>query len=253
MADSQHKHPDYKKIYITLVILLVISVAGPHLGIEWVTLITAFGIAVVKADLVVRNFMHLKWERRIMKWMLTSSLVVVGLFFAGVAPDVMEDRGLHWVNNAALAATERGIEAPHHGAEAQPAEGHGEAGAAAAASEHGAATGNAPAGGAAASTAAAAPAAQEFDAKAAFESVCATCHGKTGNGDGPGAAALNPKPADFADPAFWKGKTDAELLKAIREGGASVGRSPLMPAWGSLYNEAQAKALLAYIKTLKKG
>ncbi|NJD19893.1 MAG: cytochrome c, partial [Gemmatimonadetes bacterium] len=103
-----------------------------------------------------------------------------------------------------------------------------------------------------AATSAAAPAEQAFDAKGAFGTVCSTCHGPGGAGDGPGAAALNPKPANFTSAAFWEGKTDAELLKAIREGGASVGKSALMPAWGGLYNEAQAKALVAYIKTFKK-
>ena len=40
-------HPNYKKIYFTLLILLVISVAGPFFGHVVVTLITAFGIALV--------------------------------------------------------------------------------------------------------------------------------------------------------------------------------------------------------------
>jgi len=231
MDDQHHHHPDYKKIYIALVVLLAISVAGPHLGIFWLTLITAFGVALVKANLVVQNFMHLKWEKRIMKWMLATSLVLVFLFFAGVAPDVMHHSGHQWVNQAALAATARGIEPPH-GLEIEEA-------AAAEAPSAGPET--------------AAPAQQEFDAKTQFQTVCATCHGPTGEGNGPGAAALNPKPADFADPAFWQGKTDAELLKAIREGGASVGKSPLMPAWGALYDQAKAEALLAYLKTLKKG
>jgi len=229
--DNEH-HVNYRKIYITLVVLLVISVIGPHFGIVWVTLITAFGIAVVKATLVVQNFMHLKWEKRIMKWMLTTSLVLMALLFAGVAPDVMKHTGTRWVNDAALAATARGIEAPHHEGEA-------------AAEEHGAEA----AGGEAAAVA---EAPQEFDAKGAFSTVCATCHGPMGHGDGPGSAALNPKPANFGDPAFWEGKTDAELIKAIREGGASVGKSALMPAWGALYDEAKATALLNYIKTFRQ-
>jgi len=229
---EQHHHPNYKKIYIALVILLAISVAGPHLGIFWLTLITAFGVALVKANLVVQNFMHLKWEKRIMKWMLATSLILMFLFFAGVAPDVMHHSGHQWVNQAALAATARGIEPPH---ELEVAE---------------AAAAEAPS---AATEAAQAPAQQSFDAKTQFQTVCATCHGTTGEGNGPGAAALDPKPADFADPAFWQDKTDAELIKAIREGGASVGKSPLMPAWGALYDQAKAEALLAYLKTLKKG
>ncbi|MDP2956375.1 MAG: c-type cytochrome [Longimicrobiales bacterium] len=227
-------HPNYRKIYFTLLGLLAISVVGPFFGIVWVTLITAFGIALVKANLVVQNFMHLRWEKRIMKWMLATSLMLMVLLFAGVAPDVMRHEGSRWVNNAAMAATERGIEAPHH-------EGEG----ASAAEE-------VPAGGGGAEEEAAAAPEQAFDAKGAFTTVCSTCHGPMGAGDGPGAAALNPKPADFGDPTFWAGRTDVQLIKAIREGGAAVGKSPLMPAWGGLYNEAQAKALVEYIKTLKK-
>ena len=231
---GQHgHHPNYKKIYFVLLGLLVVSILGPEIGIVWVTLLTAFGIALVKANLVLQNFMHLRWEKRIMKWMLATSVVLMFLLFAGVAPDVMKHEGTRWVNNAAMAATERGIEAPHHEGEAAAAD-H-----AAGVAETGTAE-------------MAAPAEQAFDAKGAFGTVCSTCHGPAGAGNGPGAAALNPKPANFGDPAFWQGKTDEELVKAIREGGASVGKSALMPAWGGLYNEAQAKALVAYIKTFKK-
>lgn len=226
-------HVNYRKIYFTLLALLVVSVVGPFFGIVWVTLITAFGIALVKANLVVQNFMHLRWEKRIMKWMLATSVVLMFLLFAGVSPDVMRHTGTNWVNDAALAATTRGIEAPHHEGEA-------------AAEEHAAE----PVG--AETAAAVAEVEQAFDAKGAFATVCSTCHGPAGHGDGPGSAALNPKPANFSDAAFWAGKTDAELIKAIREGGASVGKSALMPAWGGLYDEAKAKALLDYIKTFKQ-
>jgi caa(3)-type oxidase subunit IV len=225
-------HPNYRRIYVALLILLVISVAGPFIGIAWVTLITAFGIAVVKATMVVQNFMHLKWERRIVKWVLAASLALMALFWAGVAPDVMRHRGHNWVNDAALAATARGIPAPHGEAESAGA-------------EHASASG-------AGEPAAAPAAAPAFDAHGAFSTMCVTCHGSGGRGDGPGAATLDPKPANFTDPAFWRGKADAELVKAIREGGASVGRSAAMPAWGSLYSEAQAQALVAYLKTLRR-
>lgn len=228
---SQHDHPSYKKIYITLLVLLAISVAGPFLGILWVTLITAFGIALVKASLVIQHFMHLKYEKRIMKWMLATSLALMLLFFAGVAPDIMQHSGHQWVNDAALAATARGIEAPH-GEEVAHVEDEAEA------------------------TSEVEPERveqQTFDAKGAFTTVCATCHGVGGKGDGPGAAALDPKPADFSDASFWASADDAELIKVIREGGAAAGKSPLMPAWGALYSEAQAQAIVDYLKTLSNG
>lgn len=234
---SEHKgehhdahHVNYKKIYFVLLGLLVISILGPEAGILWVTLITAFGIALIKANLVVQNFMHLRWEKRIMKWMLSTSVVLMFLLFAGVAPDVMKHEGTRWVNDAALAATARGIEAPHAEGETAAAD-HAEepaAGEVAAVAEE-----------------------QAFDARGAYATVCTTCHGPAGAGDGPGAAALNPKPANFGEAAFWSTRTDAELIKVIREGGASVGKSPLMPAWGALYDEAKAKALLDYIKTFR--
>lgn len=124
---AEHRHPNYRKIYFTLLILLVISVAGPFLGIKWVTLLTAFGIAGVKANMVVQNFMHLKWEKRIVKFVLAVSLVLMALFWGGVAPDVMKHAGLRWTNDAAMAATARGIGPAHDAAEdhdAAPAESH---------------------------------------------------------------------------------------------------------------------------------
>lgn len=245
---SDMPHPNYKKIYLVLVVLLAISVAGPFVGIKWVTLITAFGIALVKARLVVQNFMHLKWEKRIARLVLAGSLVLMALFFTAVAPDVMKHRGSNWVNDAAIAATARGIEPPRHEGEA--------ASTAEAPVWAGQYFGPAAAPAAATTPASTAPAsaAPAFDARSAFTTVCSSCHGPAGNADGPAATALNPKPARFSDPAFWAGKRgrDEELVKAIREGGGSVGRSMSMPAWGSLYNEEQARALLAYLKTLER-
>jgi mono/diheme cytochrome c family protein len=71
-------------------------------------------------------------------------------------------------------------------------------------------------------------AADRKEAHEIFTTRCATCHGQFGRGDGPGAAALNPKPQNYADAAWQKTVTDAEIEKAIVYGGASVGKSPLM-------------------------
>jgi caa(3)-type oxidase subunit IV len=94
---EQHPHINYVKIWAILLVLLVISVVGPFLEIQVVTLITAFGIAVVKAYLVAKNFMHLNFEKRYIIYMVTTCLVFMFLFFAGVAPDVMKEDGSGWV------------------------------------------------------------------------------------------------------------------------------------------------------------
>jgi len=67
------------------------------------------------------------------------------------------------------------------------------------------------------------------EAKKAFETVCAACHGTSGKGDGPAAAQLNPKPRDYTDAEWQKSVTDEDLAKVIVEGGAAVGKSETMP------------------------
>ncbi len=97
-------------------------------------------------------------------------------------------------------------------------------------------------------TVAAAPA---FDAEGAFNIVCATCHGTSGVGDGPAGLALDPPPASFAEEAFWEGQTDESLFNVIKNGGASVGKSPLMAAWGASYNDDQINGLVEYVKSFR--
>lgn len=63
-----------------------------------------------------------------------------------------------------------------------------------------------------------------------FTQRCVTCHGTTGNGDGPASATLNPKPRKFADPAWQKEVTDEYIEKIVKFGGAAVGKSAAMPS-----------------------
>jgi caa(3)-type oxidase subunit IV len=91
-----HHHVNYVRIWQILLCLLVVSVLGPMIGIKIVTLITAFGIAVVKAYLVAKNFMHLNMQPRYVIYILGTTLVFVLLFFAGSAGDVMTHSGDNW-------------------------------------------------------------------------------------------------------------------------------------------------------------
>ena len=65
-----HDHPNYVKIWYWLLILLAISDAGPMLEIPWITVVTAFGIALVKTFMVAANFMHLKFEMKLIWYLL---------------------------------------------------------------------------------------------------------------------------------------------------------------------------------------
>jgi caa(3)-type oxidase subunit IV len=90
----------YVKIWGILLVLLAASIIGPMFERPIVTLITAFGIALVKASLVAMYFMHLNVEKRYIRYMLYTMLLVLGLLFAGTAPDVMQAGGLRWHNHA---------------------------------------------------------------------------------------------------------------------------------------------------------
>jgi caa(3)-type oxidase subunit IV len=114
----------YKKIYVTLVVLFLVSWAGPTIGdlvhSKALVLVTAFGIALVKAYLVCANFMHLNVEKKYITYLLTTALVFMFLFYAGAGPDVMEHHGRNWVNVAAQQEILRAQEA----AKTEHAEGH---------------------------------------------------------------------------------------------------------------------------------
>jgi len=96
-AHDSHGQSHYIKIWGILLALLLASVIGPMFEVGWLTLVTAFGIAVVKAYLVAKNFMHITVEKRYIIYMMVTCLVFMLLFFSGVAPDVMKDEGSGWV------------------------------------------------------------------------------------------------------------------------------------------------------------
>ena len=108
-------HPDYVKIWKILVVLLVISVVGPFLDIRIVTLITAFGVACVKAYLVVKNFMHIGGAARYVSYLVATCLLFMLLFFAGTAPDVMKADGANWVKPGWVEVDIEGDLDPHEG------------------------------------------------------------------------------------------------------------------------------------------
>jgi caa(3)-type oxidase subunit IV len=102
MAEQAHAHAahhgdgHYVKIWALLCVLLVVSIVGPMLEIRVVTLITAFGIALVKAYIVARQFMHLNIEKKWVAYILLIMLAFMAVMFGGVAPDVMKHEGARW-------------------------------------------------------------------------------------------------------------------------------------------------------------
>ena len=96
MSDHAAHATNYVRVYLVLLVLFAVSVLGPLLGIEVVTLVAAFGLAVVKATMVAGYFMHLNVEKRYIWYLLLLMLAFMLVLFAGVAPDVMKAGGQNW-------------------------------------------------------------------------------------------------------------------------------------------------------------
>jgi caa(3)-type oxidase subunit IV len=115
---ADHGPGYYIKIWALLLFLLVVSIIGPMFGHVWVTLLTAFGIAFIKAGMVAAYFMHLNVERKYIWYLLYTMLLIMLLLFMGVAPDVLRHRGENWVNQASHNLREQykeGYVDPHDG------------------------------------------------------------------------------------------------------------------------------------------
>ena len=60
---------------------------------------------------------------------------------------------------------------------------------------------------------------------------------------------LKPPPQEFA--TALKGKSDADIIKVVKECGKAAGKAASMPAYGAKLNDDQNKGVVEYIKGLK--
>jgi mono/diheme cytochrome c family protein len=51
-----------------------------------------------------------------------------------------------------------------------------------------------------------------------YQASCQRCHGINGDGNGPDATSLTPKPANFNDPKFWQEYDEKKMNEVIRSG-----------------------------------
>jgi mono/diheme cytochrome c family protein len=78
-----------------------------------------------------------------------------------------------------------------------------------------------------------------------YSKICAMCHGKTGDADGPAVIELNIHPAKLSDPKLAT-ESDGSLFWKV-----TTGKKP-MPAFGKRFSETDRWNLVNYIRTLPK-
>ncbi|HEY7471746.1 MAG TPA: c-type cytochrome [Gemmatimonadota bacterium] len=94
--------------------------------------------------------------------------------------------------------------------------------------------------------------AQEPAGKATYDKWCAGCHGVDGEGDGPGATRMMPRPRDFTtgryqirSTASGTLPTDEDLIGVILDGMPGTA----MPGWRDHFGEGEVGNLISYLKT----
>jgi mono/diheme cytochrome c family protein len=76
-----------------------------------------------------------------------------------------------------------------------------------------------------------------------YDANCATCHGTAGDGKGPRAYFINPKPRDFRDAAFRSRANRPMLFAAVGNGRNGTE----MPAWNKVLNDQQIADVSEYV------
>lgn len=81
-----------------------------------------------------------------------------------------------------------------------------------------------------------------------YQANCSSCHGNTGEGDGPASSGLNPKPENLAE--RQANLSDPYLFWRISEGGLMEPFNSLMPGWKGILSEVNIWKVIAYIRTM---
>jgi mono/diheme cytochrome c family protein len=97
--------------------------------------------------------------------------------------------------------------------------------------------------------AASATALRAADAKANWDANCVQCHGKTGAADTKMGKQLNAK--DLTDPKVQAAFSDSKATESIKNGVKEGGKTTMKAFAGKLTDD-EIKALVAYVRTLKK-
>ena len=88
-TEEGHRQPPYVAIWLALVVLLAVSVGTGMLGHRLLATVSIFVIAIVKAGLVLANFMHMRFEPRWVAVAIAGAIVCVIVLFIGLYPDIV--------------------------------------------------------------------------------------------------------------------------------------------------------------------
>jgi high-affinity iron transporter len=84
------------------------------------------------------------------------------------------------------------------------------------------------------------------DGSSVFNRSSASCHGRTGAGDGPAAKQLNPPPSNLVDSEWKHGTSDGEIFAVIRNGVSKTA----MKGFASKMTEREIWDVINYVHSI---
>lgn len=170
-----------RNVLLLLLVLTIITVAIAQFDFGKLNFPIAMAVATVKAMMVVRIFMGMRWDRADNKLFFSSGVIFFFVFVILTATDLFS-RGSYRVTGSEFIETQTAGGPVFN----EPWKSSPEI------LEH---------------------------AKGLYKGNCASCHGDDGLGNGIAAAALNPKPRNFADPNGWKnGRKVTQVFATLTNG-----------------------------------
>ena len=88
------------------------------------------------------------------------------------------------------------------------------------------------------------------DVKENWEKHCASCHGKDGKGETKAGRKADVK--NLTDATYQASFTDEQMSKQIKEGLKDKNGKEKMKAFGGTLSDEEIKALIAFVRGLKK-
>jgi len=92
MTEQTHHTITYSKlvfVWLALLMLTAVTVAVTRMELGAYKVLAALAIACCKSALVIAFFMHMKYEGRLLRWMLFLALLILAIFIGLTFFDVL--------------------------------------------------------------------------------------------------------------------------------------------------------------------
>jgi mono/diheme cytochrome c family protein len=91
---------------------------------------------------------------------------------------------------------------------------------------------------------------QQTEGRRVFYTHCVWCHADSTPAGPSNRANVTPTPPLMNDGAKFNGLSDEFMRNIITLGGAAMGKSPMMPAWGRTLSQEEIQAMIAFARAV---